>query len=114
MDLKDFILRNGGGTFSSADLLPVSPTSGFGVGLINGTAVKLVAADVSSTDITGTLRRVGQTYNSRFVGAWVDAEGTIHIDPSDIIKDLDEAIALGKANDQESIWDFANGEAIYL
>ena len=48
------------------------------------------------------------------IGAWVNDEGDAFIEVSDIVFDLEEAIALGKERGEEAIWDFKNDHEIIL
>lgn len=113
------ILKNGGGTFSSETLHEVFPDDrgGFWVGAVEGTALVITAdrvADLSDLTLTSLMQGLAARYKVSNVGAWVDEFGDIHLDPSIWVADRDEAIRLGYANKQRSIWDIAAGEAISL
>ena len=51
---------------------------------------------------------------TQVIGAWVNDEGNAFIEVSDIVFDLNEAIALGKERGEEAIWDFKNDHEIIL
>ena len=48
------------------------------------------------------------------IGAWVNDDNYAFIEVSDIVFDLEEAIALGKERGEEAIWDFKNNCEIKL
>lgn len=49
-----------------------------------------------------------------YIGIWVDVDGTIYIDISINIKNMQEAKNFGKQLNQISIYDWANNNCIYL
>ena len=51
---------------------------------------------------------------TQVIGAWVNDEGLVFIEVSDIVFDREEAIALGKERGEEAIWDFKNNCDIKL
>jgi hypothetical protein len=60
-------------------------------------------------------RSVDLSSPENFFGLWAIDEGkTFVLDVSVHFADKDEAIAFGRANQQEAIWDIANSESIYI
>jgi hypothetical protein len=50
---------------------------------------------------------------SLHVGVWHDTEhGEVVLDPSQVVKDRETAIRLGRERNQQSVWDIAKGEEI--
>lgn len=91
-----------------------SPTAGYMVS-IKGAEVQIPnVAEMSDDEI----QRMCESFHIEvprdiYFGAWVDG-GTLYLDHSINIQDLDVAIAFGKANDQLAIWDISNSNSIQL
>lgn len=47
-------------------------------------------------------------------GVWTNEAGEYYIEPCVWISNLDDALTIAKALSQESVWDWANMECIYL
>lgn len=105
-----YVAENGGGTFDAATLAPFSPADGYAVGMAIGT----VAYQPIAAQLTDTMIRVAREWDASYVGAWIDDDGRAAIDPVIYVRDRDRAIALGRANRQRAIWDFAAGAVIPL
>lgn len=55
----------------------------------------------------------GNSPDTAHVGVWTDpVTGKVWIDNTVIVKDLDEALALGRQNGELAIWDFAKNEEV--
>ena len=55
------------------------------------------------------------TISGDYVGVWTNPEsGVMYLDRSVWVSDLDNAIALGKAQGQLAIWDCANETEVWL
>ena len=104
-------LANGGGTFVSNDLRPSSAKSGYAVGLVQGTW------DTVVPDVNAIADAIVETLSffphAPYIGTWVDGD-LVHVDPVIILWSYMDAVALGVANGQKSIWDIAAGEEIAL
>lgn len=113
MDAAQYTIENGGGTFRASDLTPVNPTSGFAVGITDGTATKfsLVGAG-NATYLQSRIAEVSYRYpNAPYIGTWIDDEKVCHIDPVVILHNPDDAVAVGRAMGQLAIYDFETWEA---
>lgn len=51
--------------------------------------------------------------HNTYIGGWQE-DGKYYFDASIIVKDKDEAIRIGRENEQIAIYDFQAGEPIYL
>lgn len=51
--------------------------------------------------------------DNAYLGAWID-EGIVYIDISVLVENKDDAMELGKINNQLAIYDIENNESIYL
>jgi hypothetical protein len=110
-------MRDGGGTFNAADLSPANLTSGYAVAVCKGTAVAIrpdSSAFALPVDLVEqAMAYVALSYDSPYVGTWYDA-GVIRIDPVMVTRTKWFALSLAEAYEQESIYDFANKEVIYV
>jgi hypothetical protein len=115
----DDTIANGGGTFrigaESRRLIAASPTSGYAVGIHDGT-FRTVALDSPWTrdDIAAALlaaRDYAIANGADHVGTWV-ADGVVHVDPVAIIADYGPAVTIAHVTHQLAIWDFARGREI--
>jgi len=117
-ELLDYIKRNGGGTFHVTLLEPVNYSAGYFVSVVgcefilpveHVTAPTLgeVIADIKATILDGV-------YPNCYIGAWVDADGKLYIEPSQHFDDRQDAIEAGVERNQISIWDIENAETIDL
>lgn len=117
----DDIIRDGGATLDGVTLEPVRPTAGYAVAIHRGTAytVRPVARDdagriVYDGDILHAIHRVRDTFRPPFVGVWIDAAGVVHVDPVVILQDVGDAMAVGRAFAQQSVWSFRDGLEVTL
>lgn len=102
-------LAHGGGTYAALTLDPVTPTSGYAVGLVQGTAIVSYATPAA---MAAGIRTVASFYShAAYIGTWVD-NGRVHIDPVAIIPDRESALTLARALGQLAVWDFATGTEI--
>ena len=53
-------------------------------------------------------------YDVAYVGVWTHEDGRRVLDATHHVKDLIQAIALGRHWDQKAIWDVKRNQAIYL
>ncbi len=108
--LFNSILANGGATVS---LEGFEPSEGFAVSIYPYRGIckplHMVDAHVISSWISRNLEWLSRA--DHYVGAWLD-HGFLYLDISIIVSDRDEAIALGRAHDQLSIFDFSTFESI--
>jgi hypothetical protein len=89
----------------------VRPKGGYAVGGVKGTAIKV---SVENADIIGEAAKIiAKKFPGAFLGTWVN-DGYVHIDPVIWVPALDVALHLARQTQQESIWDFANGDEIVV
>lgn len=100
----------GGGTFDALTLLPFEPVDGYAVALCPGTAATTRAA----TGLRAVARMVAQEWGSAFVGTWLAADGRVHVDPVEYVRDRSRALRLGRERRQEAIYSFADGVAVAI
>lgn len=114
--LREFILRNGGATISLANGQPYESATGYAVGLVNETLIRIPVAEATDRLLDGIVGNIGDIasdFGANFVGFWVD-NGVIHADPVRVVQTKSEAVALGKAKQQLAIWDFRRKSEIRL
>lgn len=107
---------HGGGTTNAATGERYDKPEGYGVGLVDGTAAlsrpgthgRRVAHEKAAQQ-----RLARRHPETGYVGSW--RNGTkVHYDPAAVVNDLDEAIRIGKANNQKAVWDFKNQREIAI
>ncbi len=104
-------LANGGGTFDAKTGLAVRPATGYAVGAVKGTAIKV---SVENADLIGDAAKiVAKKFPDAYLGTWV-SDGYVHIDPVIWVPSLEVALHLARKTQQESIWDFSNGNEIVV
>ena len=107
-DILTATTRDGGVTVNGTGI--VRPTRGFAVGTQRGTFRKLGwYTDLTSFHIA--LSDAMAVDGTGHAGTWLQGT-TIHVDPVRIVGDLDIALAIARITEQETIFDFARGEAI--
>lgn len=104
------IKENGGGTYNK-ELKSINATSGYMVSLLGyerkcKTIEEIEKAITENTEIIRGL-------DSAYLGAWID-EGIVYIDISVLVENKEDALQLGKINNQLAIYDIQNNESIYL
>ena len=108
----EYTIEMGGGTFVSLDLRPSSAKSGYAVGLTQGTWRR---CDAWVGEIAAAILSCEMAFpHTPYIGTWWVNEDLVHIDPVIILWSYQDAVALGVANAQKSIWDIAAGEEIAL
>lgn len=95
---------NGGGTFDVATGRELGQTSGYGVG--NGPLGKIVPNDRAA--VNAAYREVSASGTPQ-IGTWLNPEdGMVYVDPTQVVDDLQEALALASSRGEKAIYDFAN------
>ena len=110
--IADDIL-NAGGSWDYSTGMPSDKTTGYFVSDPSDNVpipVEQWGADTAAAEFAA--RRDNPDNEGKFFGGWND--NGIYLDNSNWVEDLDEALALGKQNDQLAIWDVANGAEIFL
>lgn len=80
---------------------------GYAVGVVNDTAVKTAVDQLTPDHVDRLVRAYQNLFENKeiMLGAWVDGEGNVHLDPSQVVKNRDRAITLAAARSQEKLWD---------
>lgn len=108
-DIVEYTRANGGATFN-----PITGTfherGGYGVGVVSETFRKVDPSD--ATALRAAMEDVVREYPDKHVGTWLDDDGVLHVDPSEVVADLDDAIRLAAERSQEAIWDFSAASEI--
>lgn len=104
------IKENNGGTYNK-DLKSINAKSGYMVSL-QGYEVKCRTDEEIKKAITKNMEIV-KGLDSAYLGAWID-EGITYIDISILVENKEDALELGKINNQLAIYDIQNNESIYL
>lgn len=116
-ELPEEVKARGGITLHSDSLEPYAPSNGYFVAL-KAPGVVLDNADLLTAFAMEVYLRKNKSYfeeDRNFFGIWIDDEdGKVYLDVSVWVQDRQEAIDLGLMEDQISIWDIENQEAIYL
>lgn len=107
------ILANGGITVRVPTMRATNPRRGFAVGATQRTFVMLPIATATESDVRRAMLSAAAAYGTRYAGAWIEGEW-IHVDPTAIVRGKRDAIALGRANHQRAIRDFANATDIAI
>lgn len=100
---------NGGGTFTST-LDSANLTSGFMVSYEQYEQV--VSLETAHTTEIKGIASIAKSLNA-YVGTWLN-DGKIYLDISTHVKNLNDAITLGKQNNQLAIYDIKNDTVINL
>lgn len=104
------IKENNGGTYNK-DLKSINASKGFMVSL-QGYERKCRTEEETEEAITENMEII-QGLDGAYLGAWID-EGVIYIDVSVLVENKEDAMQLGKINNQLAIFDIENNESIYL
>ena len=107
-NIRELTLLQGGGTFTREGL-PYFPGSGYAVAVTLGTYAKLS----TGADFGPTVDKLLEDFSggSIFIGTWVQGD-TVHLDPVMVLDSLSQALSLGQALKQESIYDFYTDKVI--
>lgn len=104
------IKENGGGTYNK-ELKSINATSGYMVSLL-GYERKCKTIEEIEKAIKENIEIVKGLDNA-YLGTWID-EGITYIDISILVENKEDALELGKINNQLAIYDIENNESIYL
>lgn len=104
------IKENNGGTYNK-ELKSINVKSGYMVSL-QGYEVKSRTDEETEKAIKKNMEIIRGLDNA-FLGAWID-EGITYIDISVLVENKEDAMQLGKINNQLAIYDIQNNESIYL
>ena len=104
------IKENGGGTYNK-ELKSISAKNGYMVSL-QGFERKCKTEQEIEKAITENMEII-RGLDGAYLGAWID-EGIVYIDISVLVDNKEDAMQLGKLNNQLAIYDIQNNESIYL
>lgn len=104
-------IAQGGGTFDPKSGNAIRPRSGFSVGAVKGTLIQVSAENPDVVE--DAVKIVTKRFPGSWLGLWVN-KGVVHIDPVMWVPSRDAAESLGRKLEQDSIFDFSNGEVIVL
>lgn len=104
------IKENNGGTYNK-ELKSINVKSGYMVSL-QGYEVKSRTDEETEQAIIKNMEIIKGLDNA-YLGAWID-EGIVYIDISVLVENKEDALELGKINNQIAIYDIQNNESIYL
>lgn len=111
--------KDGGFTFSLYGK-PKSPKTGFALSIHKNTEA-VVKGDMDDHEAATALRDYARTHRTAlkakntYIGGWHNPEdGQVYLDVSTVVKSRDEAIRLGRANNQLAIYDLGKGETITI
>ena len=65
-------------------------------------------------EIVAIAQRLQDTYDVGHVGVWTNPQGRKVLDATHHVKDLLEAVALGRHWNQDAIWDIKHGHNIFI
>lgn len=104
------IKENNGGTYNK-EYKTINAKKGFMVSL-QGYEKKCKTEQETEKAIKENMEIVKGLENA-YLGAWID-EGITYIDISILVENKEDALQLGKINNQLAIYDIENNESIYL
>lgn len=104
------IKENNGGTYNK-ELKSINASQGFIVSL-QGYEKKCKTEQEIEKAIIENMEIVRGLDNA-YLGAWID-EGIVYIDISVLVENKEDALELGKVNNQLAIYDIENNDSIYL
>lgn len=104
------IKENSGGTYNK-ELKSINVKSGYMVSL-QGYEVKSRTDEETEQAIIKNMEIIKGLDNA-YLGTWID-EGIVYIDISVLVENKEDALELGKINNQIAIYDIQNNESIYL
>lgn len=109
-NIMEEIKENQGGTYNK-NLKSINATSGFMVSL-QGYERKCRTDEETEKAIKENMEII-KGLDSAYLGAWID-EGITYIDISVLVENKEDALELGKINNQLAIYDLKNNKSIYL
>lgn len=111
MNLKKHVLENGGATINRhMDVMDFN--HGYQVSVRDICGVQLdTISPVMLYNMVFTL--TGKLKDGEYVGLWLD-KGICYIDKTELVEDLDKAIAVGRYYHQQGIYDWLNKETIRI
>lgn len=104
------IKENNGGTYNK-EYKTIDAKKGFMVSL-QGYEKKCKTDEETEKAIKENMEII-KGLDSAYLGAWID-EGITYIDISVLVENKEDAMELGKINNQLAIYDIENNESIYL
>lgn len=104
------IKENGGGTYNK-EYKTINAKQGYMVSL-QGFEKKCKTDEETEKAIMENMEIVKGLDNA-YLGAWID-EGITYIDISVLVENKEDALEMGKINNQLAIYDIQNNESIYL
>jgi hypothetical protein len=114
MNYTQQLQTDGGFTAYPSDREGMTPTTGYYVSLRDLTtkvAIDVFADVAVSLYVESVSDLIDWSDPTYFVGGWL-SEGTVYLDVTEHVEDLDRALALGISRNQISIWDIANAREI--
>jgi len=112
-----FLIQSGEGFSVRPDAYTTYAGDGYAVGGVNGGKVFTLANEILSFNTFSTQMARLATYSpeeSQVIGGWVDNDGIVYLEVSDIIKSKSVALELAEARGEKAIYDFANAKSIDL
>ena len=104
-------IEHGGATFDphTGKFLVPGESPGYAVAVVPGTALSVPLDQLTPQHIEQVIRQFQDVYQhpNTTIGTWVDDKGIVHIDPGQVMADLDDAILTGSIRGQEAIYDLA-------
>ena len=104
-------LTRGGFSYDLQSQSEAKHTSGYVVSRDNGAWLPVNASDLQTKFNAAIADVLSRHASAPIVGTWIDS-GILYIDASDIYSSLSDAMQVGRANNQRTIWDFATSTII--
>ena len=112
-----FLIQSGEGFSVRPDGYTTYVGDGYAVGGVKGGKVFTLANEILSFNTFSTQMARLASYStdaSQVIGGWVDDDGIVYLEVSDIIKSKSVALELAEARGEKAIYDFANAKCIDL
>jgi hypothetical protein len=112
-----FLIQSGEGFSVRPDGYLTYVGDGYAVGGVKGGKVFTLANEILSFNTFSTQMARLATYSpdsSQVIGGWVDDDGIVYLEVSDIVKSKSVALELAEARGEKAIYDFANAKSIDL
>lgn len=116
-EVVDGIRQRGGVTLYPDTLESYEDRRGYGVALKAPGVILDSVEQMSPLALEAYLRHAKAYFEdpANFFGVWIDdTDGKVYLDVTVLVDDRDEAIDLGRAEDQLAIWDYIKQEEIRL
>lgn len=110
-ELAAEVTINGGVTYDVTKRIAMTCRHGYAVALYGAERAVEFGSDLVA-EIADYLTRYGDWSGTLF-GAWSD-NGTVYLDRTIIVDDLDDALDIARQNRQRAIYDMSRLETIYL